>query len=83
MQRAVLPDLAALVWSAVQHLAWPPLHTADVAYHDHVAIHIVYMHQVGGTNTNIIIIIITTTTSSSMCTLFRQLASRACQPDNG
>ncbi|KAI8476830.1 MAG: hypothetical protein J3K34DRAFT_201157 [Monoraphidium minutum] len=45
LRRAVLPDLAALVWSGVQHLAWPPLHSGDIGYAGHVAIHIVYMHQ--------------------------------------
>jgi hypothetical protein len=44
-RRAILPDLAALVWSAVNHLVWPPLAHADVGSPEAVAVHIVYMHQ--------------------------------------
>ncbi|KIY91544.1 hypothetical protein MNEG_16420 [Monoraphidium neglectum] len=43
--RAVVPDLAALAWGAARHLAWPPLHGADVAYAARVEVHIIYMHQ--------------------------------------
>jgi len=41
----VVPDLAALVWSWVQHLVWPPLAHGAVGYHHTMAVHIVYMHQ--------------------------------------
>jgi hypothetical protein len=47
-RRAVLPDLAALVWSGVNHLVWPPLAHADVGYASTVAVHVIYMHQVWG-----------------------------------
>jgi hypothetical protein len=46
LRRAVLPDLAALAWSGVQHLVWPPIHHGEVPYSHMVAVHIVYMHQV-------------------------------------
>lgn len=45
MRRAVLPDLAALVWSACQHLVWPPMHNGDLSFRSNVAVHIIYMHQ--------------------------------------
>jgi hypothetical protein len=45
-RRAVLPDLAALVWSGVNHLVWPPLAHASLGYAPTAAVHIVYMHQV-------------------------------------
>lgn len=46
VNRAILPDLAALVWGAVRHLVWPPLAHADVHYTPAVHIHVIYMHQV-------------------------------------
>ncbi|GBF97962.1 hypothetical protein Rsub_10635 [Raphidocelis subcapitata] len=42
---ALAPELAALVWSAAQHLVWPPLAHAGAAWAHSVAVHIVYMHQ--------------------------------------
>ncbi len=46
MAKAVTPDLAALVWSGVRQLVWPPLHqAATVGYHRLVQVHVIYMHQ--------------------------------------
>eukprot|EP00775_Hariotina_reticulata_P009952 gene9952-10107_t len=43
IHRAILPDLAALVWSACQHLIWPPLHHGKVQHISKVHVHLIYM----------------------------------------
>eukprot|EP00877_Chromochloris_zofingiensis_P012803 jgi/Chrzof1/7777/Cz02g36110.t1 len=43
--KAIIPDLVGLVWSACQHLIWPPVHHERMAYHREVNIHVIYMHQ--------------------------------------
>ena len=45
LARAIVPDLAALAFSAARHLVWPPVAHADVGYRARVAVHVVYMHQ--------------------------------------
>ncbi|WIA30987.1 hypothetical protein OEZ86_001032 [Tetradesmus obliquus] len=43
VHRAITPDLAALVWSACQHLVWPPLHHGKLSYNPKLEVHLVYM----------------------------------------
>lgn len=37
---AIVPDLAALVWSAAQHFLWPPLQHAAIQHKQHVTIEV-------------------------------------------
>ena len=47
--RAIVPDLAALVWGAARHLAWPPLAHPYAEYHASVAVHVVCVrNDLGG-----------------------------------
>lgn len=45
MKQAMLPDLAALVWSACQHLVWPPMQHAIPIHSSSVRVQVIYMHQ--------------------------------------
>jgi hypothetical protein len=42
---SIVPDLAATVWSAVNHYVWPPLLHGDVKRADKVMLQIVHMHE--------------------------------------
>jgi hypothetical protein len=44
---AMLPEIAALAWSGVQHLAWPPLHHGGrrLGFRPRVAVRLVRLHQ--------------------------------------
>jgi hypothetical protein len=44
---ALLPEIAALAWSGVQHLAWPPLHHGGrrLGFRPRVAVRLVRLHQ--------------------------------------
>ncbi|KAG1672062.1 hypothetical protein FOA52_008938 [Chlamydomonas sp. UWO 241] len=44
----IVPDLAALVWSATQHMAWPPVLHEEIARKPSVHIQIVHMHDTLG-----------------------------------
>lgn len=43
--QAILPDLAALSWSACQHLVWPPLQTSDLPVYREVHVQVMYIYQ--------------------------------------
>eukprot|EP00879_Flechtneria_rotunda_P007305 GHRR01007663.1.p1 GENE.GHRR01007663.1~~GHRR01007663.1.p1 ORF type:complete len:735 (+),score=144.94 GHRR01007663.1:731-2935(+) len=43
VSKAILPDLAALVWSACEHLIWPPLYHGKLSYNRQLEVHLIYM----------------------------------------
>ncbi|MEW5315415.1 MAG: hypothetical protein WDW38_006846 [Sanguina aurantia] len=46
--RAILPDLAALIASAGQHLVWPPLQHTRIRHYAQVTVAVVHMHDTLG-----------------------------------
>uniref|UniRef100_A0A7S0RHP8 DUF7906 domain-containing protein n=1 Tax=Chlamydomonas leiostraca TaxID=1034604 RepID=A0A7S0RHP8_9CHLO len=42
---AIVPDLAALVWSAVQHHVWPPLQHGQARFARTLAVEVIHMHD--------------------------------------
>ena len=46
--QAIIPDLAALTWSAVQHMAWPPVLHSEVSSKPDVLVHVVHIHDTLG-----------------------------------
>jgi len=45
INRAILPDLAAMVWSACQHMLWPPLLHSHVSLKPKVVVQVIHMHD--------------------------------------
>ncbi|GAX80478.1 hypothetical protein CEUSTIGMA_g7917.t1 [Chlamydomonas eustigma] len=43
--KAIVPDLAAMVWSACQHMAWPPMLHKEVDTRENLHIQIIHMYD--------------------------------------